>query len=193
MHESEYFWPDTLRTHVKGVLTRNPDWQPSLAGFQVESAWMIGDWDEVKTLVDKTDAQGSSTVMARLLLALQEDDSATIEQAHSQALMVLGNPITASGAREYRHAYDAVLNLHLLHEVDMVHNFVHSLPLSGAHSARQRHHILGALSRNLVARLELTLPTFRIREPILSMRRTAFALKYVHTMCLHGVRRLIRP
>ncbi|THH16411.1 hypothetical protein EW146_g4222 [Bondarzewia mesenterica] len=167
---------DTLRTHVKGVLTRNPEWKSSLAGFQVESAWMIGDWGEVKALVDETNAQTSSMVMARLLLAYRSEDASAIVQAQSQAFMVLGSAITASGAREYRHAYDAVLNLHLVHEVDMVHEFVKSLPLSGPGSSRQRQNILGTLSRNLVARLELTLPTFRIREPVLSMRRTAFGL-----------------
>ncbi|KAA1466566.1 hypothetical protein DENSPDRAFT_811680 [Dentipellis sp. KUC8613] len=167
---------DTLRTHVKGVLTRNPAWKTALAGFQVESAWMIGDWGEVESLVTDTESQTSSMVVARLLLALRADDSTNLEQALSQARLVLGNPISTAGPREYRHSYEAVLNLHQVHEVEMVYEFMRNLPTSGTNSARQRSESLAHLSHDLTARLELTLPTFRVREPILSMRRTAFGL-----------------
>jgi len=168
---------DTLRTHVRGVLTRNPDWKTALSGFTLESAWIIGDWDEVQVLVDDSDVQTPSLVLARLLMALRTEENDAILKASSQARLVLGNSISGSGTREFRHSYDAVLNLHLVHEIEMIHEFVTSLPLSGPNAHRQRHNILGSLSRNLDARLELTLPTFRIREPILSMRRTAFGLR----------------
>ncbi|KAI0053695.1 hypothetical protein FA95DRAFT_478808 [Auriscalpium vulgare] len=167
---------DSLRTHVKGVLTRNPDWKPELAPFQVESAWMIGDWADVQSLASEWDAKTPSMVMTRLLLAMRAEEPEAIKDALSQARLVLGHPISASGAREYRHSYETVLNLHLVHEVEMIHDFASSLPLTGTNSSRQRHEILTNLSKNLTARLEFTLPSFRIREPILSMRRTAFGL-----------------
>lgn len=167
-------WPlDTLRTHVKGVLTRNPEWRSALADFQVESAWIIGDWNEVDTLAIDSSVPTASMVMARLLLAFRSGDAAAIQDAQREARMTLGSPISAAGAREYRHAYNAVLNLHLVHEVEMIHQAVQTLPPS----ARQRNNILSSLAHNLTARLELSLPTFRIREPILSMRRTAFSLR----------------
>ncbi|TFY78245.1 hypothetical protein EWM64_g5764 [Hericium alpestre] len=171
---------DTLRTHVKGVLTRNPAWKSALADFQVESAWMIGDWNEVGDLVQDTDMQTSSMVVARLLLAVRADDTSVIQQALSRARLVLGNPIMTAGAREYRHSYDAVLSLHLVHEIQMIRESMVGLPLSGSNSAKLRRETLGKLSRDLSARLELTLPTFRIREPVLSMRRTTFGLWYAH-------------
>lgn len=164
---------DTLRTHVKGVLTRNPEWKSALGDFQVESAWIIGDWNEVDTLAEGSSTPTASMVMARLLLAFRSGDALAIQNAQREARMVLGSPISAAGAREYRHAYSAVLNLHLVHEVEMIHQAVQTLPPS----ARQRTDILSTLSHNLSARLELSLPTFRIREPILSMRRTAFSLR----------------
>jgi serine/threonine-protein kinase ATR len=167
---------DTLRTHVKGVLTRNPDWKPSLLGFEVESAWIIGDWNDVHVLVDGSDVSTPPGVMARLLLAIREGDSNNIAHALSQARMVLGTPIVASGGREYRHTYEAVLNLHLVHEVELIHRFSsEQMQIDGArHTGAQ-----DELTKTLNMRLNSTLPSFRTREPILSMRRTAYGIRSV--------------
>jgi len=168
---------DTLRTHVRGVLTRNPDWELVLAEFQVESAWMVGAWDDVQSLVDDTNAQTSSIVMARLLLAMRTGESPAIVEQLSVARSVLGAPITAAGVKGYRRSYEAVLDLHLTHELELIHNAMMSLPTtSQGNSQNRRRQVLINLSRTLSARLDASLPTFRTREPVLSMRRTAFAL-----------------
>jgi len=156
---------DTLRTHVKGVLTRNPEWEPALIGFQVESAWMVGDWHEVKTCVDRTETDTSHTAIARVLLAYHDGESPAAALASARKL--LGAPITAVGVRGYRGCYQSVLDLHMLQEVDLI-----SLV-----STRPPPRPLRELSGALAARLEATLPAFRVREQILSMRRTAFGIK----------------
>jgi serine/threonine-protein kinase ATR len=165
---------------VRGVLTRNPGWESALAPFQVESAWMVSAWDDVQHLVQNTEAQSSAIVMARLLLAMRTGDPSTIAETLSAARAALAIPITAAGVKGYRRCYDAVLDLHLTHELEMIHATITSLPQDSrtpGHNLRQR--ILADLSRTLSARLDATLPTFRIREPVLSMRRTAFALTSV--------------
>ena len=156
---------DTLRTHVKGVLTRNPEWEPALIGFQVESAWMVGDWQEVQTCVDRTETDTSHTVIARVLLAYHNGEPPTV--ALASARKFLGAPITAIGARGYRGCYQSILDLHVLQEVDLIS------AVSTGPSPRPLRELSGALA----ARLEATLPAFRVREPILSMRRTAFGIK----------------
>ncbi|KAJ7098650.1 hypothetical protein B0H15DRAFT_771712 [Mycena belliarum] len=167
---------DTLRTHVRGVLTRNPEWQPALAGFQVESAWMVGAWKDVQDLVDRTPAQTSAIVMARVLLAMRSKDAAAINSSLSVARSVLGTPITAAGAKGYRRSYEAVLDLHLTHELELIYNALTSLPTGSQGHSQLRQRTVAQLNTSLFARLDATLPTFRTREPVLSMRRTAFAL-----------------
>lgn len=166
---------DTLRTHVKGVLTRNPSWESQLVGFQVESEWMVGNWDEVQNLVKNTGSQASSVLLAQILLALRAGDASAISNSLSAARRSLGAPIVAAGAKGYRRSYDAVLDLHLVHEVEIIHHVVANLP-SDLPDCRE---VFDRLSRRLSSRLDSTLPTFRTREPILSMRRTAFGLRYV--------------
>ncbi|KAI0268140.1 hypothetical protein BC834DRAFT_678146 [Gloeopeniophorella convolvens] len=164
---------DTLRTHVKGVLTRNPEWKQSLSNFEVESAWMVGDWRDVQALIDESEASTPSTVIARLLLAIREGDSSAIADAFSQARMVLGSPITASGGREYRRTYDAVLDLHLVHEVEMIHQMASA---QSQLTPSKKGKAFNNLTKLLSVRLDSTLPSFRTREPILSMRRTAYGI-----------------
>ncbi|KAI0938155.1 hypothetical protein AcV7_003428 [Taiwanofungus camphoratus] len=174
---------DTLRTHVKGVLTRNPSWESQLVGFQVESEWMVGNWDEVQNLVKNTGSQASSVLLAQILLALRAGDASAISNSLSAARRSLGAPIVAAGAKGYRRSYDAVLDLHLVHEVEIIHHVVANLP-SDLPDCRE---VFDRLSRRLSSRLDSTLPTFRTREPILSMRRTAFGLSCANHQHLRGV------
>ena len=165
---------------MKGVLTRNPGWESALAGFHAESAWMVGAWDDVQHLVEHTNGQTSQIVMARLLLAMRTGEASSITESLSAARAVLGMNITAAGVKGYRRSYDAVLDLHLTHELQVIHTAVNSLPTGSQGPGQdQRQQILTELSRTLNARLDATLPTFRIREAVLSMRRTAFALGFV--------------
>jgi len=169
--------PDTLRTHVTGVLTRHPDWEATLAGFQAESAWMVGAWDDVQRLVERIDSQTSSMVMARVLLAMRTGNVTSITESLSQARSILGAPITAAGVKGYRRSYEAVLDLHLIHELELIYTTAGSLPMGSQDSIRQeRQRVITELSKTLSSRLNITLPTFRSREPLLSMRRTAFSL-----------------
>lgn len=168
---------DTLRTHVRGVLTRNPEWEAALVGFQVESAWMVSAWDDVQSLIVNSNAQTSPMVMARLLLAIRSGDASAISESVGAARCILGAPITAAGVRGYRRSYDAVLDLHLTHELEMIYKTMADLHTrSQPTSQHRRRQVLEHLSSSLSERLDSTLPTFRIREQILSMRRTAFRL-----------------
>lgn len=162
---------------MAGVLTRHPEWETTLAGFQAESAWMMGAWTDVQKLVESVDTQTSSVVIARVLLAMRAGNPDVIETTLSQARLILGAPITAAGVGGYRRSYEAALDLHLTHELEMIYKGTFALPQdSQAGSREERRRTIDELSKTLSRRLDLTLPTFRSREPVLSMRRTAFAL-----------------
>lgn len=139
---------------------------------------MVGAWDDVQRLVGDTEVQDPPVMMARVLLAMNHGDEPSIEAALRAARTVLGGPITASDVNGYRRSYDSVLNIHLLRELEMIHTTVATLPNS--QSGRQQ--AMARLSKSLNSRLDATLPTFRSREAILSMRRTALTLMLVHAL-----------
>ncbi|KAI9000757.1 hypothetical protein BD414DRAFT_405932 [Trametes punicea] len=167
---------DTLRTHVIGVLTKHPDWSPHLIGYQVESEWMVGHWDDVQALVSSTDARPPAVLLAQILLAMRTDNAAAVKAALIDARRALGASIIAAGPNGYRRSYDAVLNLHLVHELEVINDVVKGLPGGPASGSQSKEENLNILLQRLSARFDSTLPTFRIREPILNMRRTAFNL-----------------
>lgn len=140
---------------------------------------MVGAWEDVQQIVEDIMGQNPQIVIARLLLAMRKGDRDLISQRASDARLVLGAPISAAGARGYRRSYDAVLNLHLTHELEIIYDAMTGLSASQSNSQTRRRQVLAQISDSLSSRLDSTLPTFRTREPILSMRRTAFGLACV--------------
>ncbi|XP_006456710.1 hypothetical protein AGABI2DRAFT_78376 [Agaricus bisporus var. bisporus H97] len=167
---------DTLRTHVRGVLTRKPEWQNALAGFEVESAWMVGAWGDVQNVLGNTSAQTAQIVMGRVLMSMRNNDPKEIERALADSRVVLGTPITAGGPQSYRRSYDAVLNLHLTYELEIIYQALNPSHDPTQYRSQERKRIMSDLSNLLGSRLDSTIPTFRFRELVLSMRRTALSL-----------------
>lgn len=140
---------------------------------------MVGAWDVIEDRLDRLDitkAQNSSIVMAQLLVAMKSRDNAAVDESLSKARSVLGAPITAAGVNGYRRAYEAALDLHVAHELATIYKVMISLPSSPS----QKRETLNQLWQSLSGRLDSTLPTFRTREPVLSMRRTAIGLMLVY-------------
>ena len=159
---------DTMRTHVEGLLVNNPTWATELIEYQVESASMVGNWSEVEDLVGRTEQQSSSIVLGRVLLAMRSNDADAVESSLLSARKALGAPIAATGPRGYRSSYEAVLDLHMLHELHMIFLDSHGQDVNTR---------LDILQKRLTARLDSIASTFRYREPVLSLRRTALALQ----------------
>ena len=115
--------------------------------------------------------------MARVLLAVRSEDDGAIAAALSTSRRVLGTAITASDSTGYRRSYDAVLNLHILRELEVISRVVKNLPNQPETGSQSRDLSFDKLLSSLAARFDSTLPSFRIREPILNMRRAAFNLR----------------
>ena len=132
---------------------------------------MSGDWDEVQRIVEDQDDSWEMAI-ARLLLALRSSDDQTFDRSITTTRLQLGVPITAAGERGYRRAYDAVLKLHMVRDIEIVRNSSTRLDEGDTRTT-----VLPELFSSLSRRLDSTLPSFRSREPILSIHRTTFSLR----------------
>ncbi|GJJ07321.1 hypothetical protein Clacol_001522 [Clathrus columnatus] len=163
---------DSLQTHIKGVLSRYPDWYDLLSGFQVESAWMVGDWESVRNLCTRvTSKVPSEIILARVLLAMCDGDAKEVCNALENARLQLAAPIYAAGQSSYRRMYETVLNLHILRDMEIIYTSIILPPNNKPKSA----------FKTLSRRLDSTLPIFRIREPILSLQRITLGLSKNNT------------
>lgn len=167
---------DTMRTHIRGVLSVHPDWDELLAPFYVEGSCILSDWAEVgKVLARGTGDQSPEHATARVMLAMHHNDQATFAQAMRDARRLLGKPIVAAGKDSYVTVYDSVAQLHMLHELSIIHDACGSTTADGGATVSRTRLSQSRLSETLAARLNATLPSFRTREPLLSLRRSAFS------------------
>ncbi|WVO13494.1 hypothetical protein L204_101114 [Cryptococcus depauperatus] len=157
----------TLRTHIRGVISRRPDWSTELAPFAAEAAWIIGDWDTVRQVGFDCPPIGQA------LLALHENGDLASVLAHVRR--DIGSGITGKG---YSSMYESLLQLHLTHEVSMIYKaklVIETTP-RGINRNRVIQEAVRRLNESLDARFHTTSPAFRTREAILSIRRTAYGL-----------------
>jgi serine/threonine-protein kinase ATR len=148
-------------------LSRAPAWSTELAAFESEAAWIIGDWATVESVGDR------GPPIAQVLLAVQQQRD--IEPVVKAARLDLGRAINS---HSFARAYDPILQLHLLREIQMIHTADKSIAL--VQDPVNRVAIIGQhtkqLNFSLSDRFDTAAPAFRVREAILSMRRTAFNL-----------------
>lgn len=157
-----------MRTHIVGILhggNQHSDWDRILAPFNIEASLIVSDWDAVGEALRIPDLDGPEVAFGRVITAMRQGAGEELTKAFHAAREQLGSPIVAAGKESYRRVYDSVIHLHILHELEMIR--------ATSRSTRED------LARALAVRLQSTSPTFRAREPILNMRRTAFSLEYV--------------
>lgn len=158
-----------MKTHIVGILhSRNEqaDWDRILAPFTIEASLIVGDWDAVEHALMIPDIEGAEVSFGKVVGAMRLGDPEQVAKAFFEAREQLGGPIVAAGRESYRRVYDSIVHLHILQELSAIHN---------AHLAKPGS-FSGHFLRSLNARLDSTSPSFRAREPILNMRRTAFRL-----------------
>ncbi|WVQ89598.1 hypothetical protein IAS59_003360 [Cryptococcus gattii] len=163
--------PDDPTLHV-GLLKclRNLghyDWSLQLAPFAAEAAWIIGDWDTVRQVGPDCPPIGQA------LLALHEDDD--LSSVLTRVRREVGTGITGKG---YTPVYEALLQLHLVQEIAMIQDTKKDIQIVS--KSKNRHKVVQQHVRQLTASLDsrfyTTSPAFRVREAILSIRRTALGL-----------------
>jgi hypothetical protein len=77
-------------------------------------------------MAERAPNQGEQVAMAQVLLSMRSGDPNVTTEVLWTARNILGAPIAAAAAwvTGYRRAYEAVLNLHLMHELESIHNAI---------------------------------------------------------------------
>lgn len=140
------------------------DWERILAPFNIDASLFVGDWNAVEDTITAMEPEGPEAAFGRVLCSMRAGDQAQVERAFFEAREQLGGPIVAAGRESYRRVYDSVVNLHVLNELKTIH---------------ESRNAPAKLVQTLRDRLDCTSPSFRAREPILNLRRTAFRLAWV--------------
>jgi serine/threonine-protein kinase ATR len=165
-----------MRTHIVGILhsrSDETDWDRILAPFNIEASLFIGDWDAVEEALRIPDIEGPEAAFGKVISAMKEGSMEQLVKAFFDAREQLGGPIVAAGRESYRRVYDSVVHLHILQELEAIHV---ARTIYSENGSRTVNDLSQTVIRTLNTRLETTSPSFRAREPILNMRRTALRL-----------------
>ena len=120
--------------------------------------------DTLEAALTRPNIACPESAFGRVVLALRSGNAGDIEQAFSQAAELLGSIITTASKDSYHRFYDAIVNLHILYEVE-------TLSKRGSLGDSARHRSSRDDTLLLLPRLDLAAPTFHTREAILNMRR----------------------
>ncbi|KAJ9091817.1 hypothetical protein QFC19_008930 [Naganishia cerealis] len=170
---------DTLRTHIEGIISRHPEWSSDLANYRVEATWIVQDWHGLNEIL-QSGAKGPEISKARVLQAISQKDFGNIPELLKDARRQIGSTISANH-RTYVRNYSALLDLHMLYEVDKIQSTTTDLitktqQISEANKDSLRRSHIFDLKQTLLNRLSTISPSFKYQEPVLSMRRAGFNL-----------------
>ncbi|KAJ3053550.1 serine/threonine-protein kinase M1 [Rhizophlyctis rosea] len=155
---------ETLITRIDGTSARYPEWSPTLNTYGIEASWRLGNWDLLEARLEKPHEPSFEVSLGKVLHAAWKNDKDKFEWSLRLARESLIAPLSAAGMESYHRAYQTMLNLHMLHEVN---SFV---------AENGDNLITAVLSEDSMpsmwdGRLKITVPSFKVREPVLNLRR----------------------
>ncbi|RKP36998.1 hypothetical protein BJ085DRAFT_14939 [Dimargaris cristalligena] len=171
---------ESLLTHIRGLLAEHEDWQTELQPLAAEAAWRLGKWDALEDLLPdsaqpKTKAisrYSFEVALGRLLLSLRHADRAGFQNLLDETREWVLTDLAVASKESYLRSYPEILRLHMLRELEAAAG-IQPLVLepSPTEHTTDPTTAMETLFQDWERRLDVTMPLFPIREPILSLRR----------------------
>eukprot|EP00698_Gefionella_okellyi_P014990 TRINITY_DN4193_c0_g1_i1.p1 TRINITY_DN4193_c0_g1~~TRINITY_DN4193_c0_g1_i1.p1 ORF type:complete len:1800 (-),score=472.86 TRINITY_DN4193_c0_g1_i1:48-5345(-) len=151
----------TMLSHIDGIIAPNDTAVAHLQAAAVGAAWRLGNWEKVRVASARANSNDFEVAVGRALLALHDkrfhEVGEIVERTRREVLVPLG----AASMESYQRAYPYVAQLHMLAELEQA-----TTRLAAGQSPPSMWE----------ARLKVTQPSERIREPILTLRRVLCSL-----------------
>ncbi|KAI9105925.1 hypothetical protein DFS34DRAFT_36356 [Phlyctochytrium arcticum] len=164
---------ETLHSHVMATAQNFPSWAPILNSYGIEAAWRMGDWKLLDTALAKVAESRFETGLGHILQAGRQKNTTHFDKLMLDTRKGLTAELVAASMESYRRGYDCVVKLHMLHEIEQF--FRNPGQVSVDSSQMLNYDYFGSWD----SRLRITLPSARIREAILSVRRILLSTKSV--------------
>uniref|UniRef100_UPI00358FE87A LOW QUALITY PROTEIN: serine/threonine-protein kinase ATR n=1 Tax=Myxine glutinosa TaxID=7769 RepID=UPI00358FE87A len=149
---------------VNGIMATKPEWSSMLDSYRVEAAWKLTRWDDLeKCLGNDLQSEGWNMSIGRLLLSAKQHDSDSFQRLLQTVRAEQMVPLSAASLEHnaYQRVYENVVKMHML--CDLEHTVLGMLDVRKSNFHWQ-------------ARLDVTQNSFRVREPILELRRALLGL-----------------
>ena len=162
---------------ANGLLQNCPDWRRSLDDYRAECTWRLGQWDALEEVVQPYDTPAASAQagwgvgLGQSLLAAK---TGQLDKMESYLRSVrLSQMRTISAVNSYPRAYENIVKLHILSEVESAVALLDPAVVSKEETFRAR---FSQLLNNWNQRLDGVQATVRYMEPVLNVRRVVLKL-----------------
>ncbi|KAJ3385159.1 serine/threonine-protein kinase M1, partial [Chytriomyces hyalinus] len=153
----------TMLTHISGIVASHPSWSIELNSQAIEASWRLGSWDTLDKCLKKDHLPTFETDIGSLLMLAKRKEKDSFELTLREARERLIAPLSAASMESYSRAYDNIVKLHMLHEVEFsCKQLWDQLREDGD---------IDAVIKSWDSRLKITTPSLTVREPILNLRR----------------------
>ncbi|XP_023240203.1 serine/threonine-protein kinase ATR-like [Centruroides sculpturatus] len=170
--------PDTALKYATGLLENKSEWKNDIASYQVEAAWKLANWDNLKSFLDVHKSVDHWNVgIGKILLAGKEKDSDAFWKELNQVRSKQMGPLSAAAMEDggYQRGYQYLTRLHMLTDLETGLKAFLSLPekeqsLSGKILDVEK------VLEEWKTRRQLTQASLRYKEPILSLQRSLLTI-----------------
>ncbi|KAG0381061.1 serine/threonine-protein kinase M1 [Mortierella sp. AD032] len=167
---------DTMLNAVDGDIYAHPGWEEALNDFRISASWKSQRWESLEDALSRSVGSSFEGGLGLLIRDLRENRVEEFEAHLRQTRSILIAPLAAASMESYSRAYDRVVQLHMLHELEVAfHNWnrtsspgapsgsqiAFSLQSGGTYTERIR-----LYQPKLAQRLEIMAPSFKIREQV---------------------------
>ncbi|KAF9560300.1 serine/threonine-protein kinase M1 [Mortierella alpina] len=176
---------DTLLTSAEGDILNNPSWEQALNDYRISAAWKAERYESLEAALTRSSHTSFESGLGLLISDLYHNRASDFEIDLQRTRSMLLAPIAAASMDSYSRAYEHVVRLHMLHELEVAFKSFHQgvsstdgalnsaminrLPDAGGYVERLR-----SYQSRLDQRFDSMAPTFRIREQVARLRRIAF-------------------
>ncbi|KAF9354246.1 serine/threonine-protein kinase M1 [Mortierella sp. AD094] len=179
-----------LLSCVQGDIQSYPDWEQQLTDWRVGSAWKVQNWETLESTLSRSVHSSFETGLGQLLLNLRDNRISEFENHLQQVRCMLIPTLAAASMESYSRAYDHIVQLHMLHELEVAFRSWNPNVITGpsdltgnslgsqiALSFREGDTYVERIrlfQETMDKRFELMAPSFRLREQVATLRRIAF-------------------
>lgn len=167
-NDSDADYAELAAAYAKRLQGEESGWTRQLQSQLIESAWSLCDWDVLDEEVEKPHDQSFESDVGLVLSAARHQDETRVERRIRETREQLLSPLFIASAESYRRSYDVMLQLHMLHELELQ---LHSLsersddPNDIRLPSQDTPHDV-----DWDARLQVVTPSFKTRESAMRLR-----------------------
>ncbi|KAG0002584.1 serine/threonine-protein kinase M1, partial [Entomortierella chlamydospora] len=179
-----------LLSCVQGDIQSYPDWEQQLTDWRIGSAWKVQNWKTLESALSRSVHSSFETGLGQLLLDLRDNRVSEFESHLQQVRCMLIPTLAAASMESYSRAYDHIVQLHMLHELEVAFRSWNPNVITGpsdltgnslgsqiALSFREGDTYVERVrlfQQTMDKRFELMAPSFRLREQVITLRRIVF-------------------